>query len=141
MTDTRHVPTRVRWARFRFGVVSPLLTSPPESGELARLLDDLAGRSYRHPITGATVRFGRSTIEHWFYTARNEPNEPLRALERKVHARAGSHPSIGESLRAAIAAQYQSHPRWSFNHARTVVMHSQGASTEISCADLLMYSA
>ena len=114
MTDTRHVPPRVRWARFRFGVVSPLLTSPPEPGELARLLDELAARSYRHPITGATVRFGRSTIEHWFYAAKNEPLEPIRALERKVHACAGSHPSLGAALREAILAQHRAHPRWSF---------------------------
>jgi putative transposase len=114
MTDRRHVPARVRWARFRFGVVSPLLTSPPEPGELARLLDELAAHSYRHPINGATVRFGRSTIEHWFYTARNEPHEPIRALERKVHARAGSHPSISTALREAIEAQHRAHPRWSF---------------------------
>ena len=50
------------------------------------------------------MHFGRSTIEHWLYAARNAPNDPVRALERKVHARAGTHPSIGPKLAARIIA-------------------------------------
>jgi putative transposase len=114
MKEKRHVPTRMRWARFRFGVISPLLTMPPEPGELAGKLDELAACSYQHPITGASVRFGRSTIEHWLYAARSEQSDPIRALARKVHARAGSHPSVSAALRAAIIAQHRAHPRWSF---------------------------
>ena len=114
MKESKHVPARMRWARFRFGVVSPLLTRPPDPGDLARLLDELAARSYQHPITGASVRFGRSTIEHWFYAAKNEPNDPLLVLARKVHGRAGSHPSVSDALSSAIAAQHRAHPRWSF---------------------------
>jgi transposase InsO family protein len=114
MKETRHVPGRMRWAHFRFGVISPLLTSPPDPGELAKILDELAAQSYRHPITHLTVRFGRSTIERWFYAAKNEPNEPVKALERKVHALAGKHPTVNDALRAAIEAQHRAHPRWSF---------------------------
>lgn len=114
MKETRHAPSRVRWAHFRFGVVSPLLTSPPEPGQLTQLLDELSARAYHHPITGTSVRFGRSTIEHWFYAARNEPNQPVQALERKPHAQAGKHPSISDALRDAIVAQHREHPRWSF---------------------------
>ena len=107
-------PTRVRWARLRFSIIGPLLASPPESGELAAQLDEVASRTYVHPTTGDRVRFGRSTIEHWLYAARNAPNDPVRALERKVHARAGTHPSIGPKLAEAIRAQYRAHPRWSY---------------------------
>lgn len=114
MKERRHVPTRMRWARFRFGVISPLLTKPPEPGELAAILDELAARSYQHPVTGASVRFGRSTIEHWLYAARAEPDDPISALARKVHGRAGMHPSVSAALRAAIVAQHRAHPRWSF---------------------------
>lgn len=114
MKEKRHVPTRMRWARFRFGVISPMLTSPPLQGELAGVLDELASRSYQHPITGAAVRFGRSTIEHWLYAARAEQSDPIGALARKVHGRAGSHPSVSAALRDAIVAQHRAHPRWSF---------------------------
>jgi putative transposase len=114
MKETRHVPPRMRWALFRFGVVSPLLTSPPEPGELAKVLDELAARPYQHPVTRLTVRIGRSTLERWFYTAKNAPGQPVEALERKVHALAGKHPTVHDALRAAIEAQYRAHPRWSF---------------------------
>jgi len=114
MNETRHVPPRMRWALFRFGVVSPLLTSPPEPGELAKLLDELAARTYQHPVTHLTMRVGRSTLERWFYTAKNTQGQPVEALERKVHALAGKHPTVHDKLRAAIEAQHRAHPRWSF---------------------------
>jgi putative transposase len=113
MTKDESTPARVRWARLRFSIIGPLLASPPESGELAAQLDELASRAYVHPTTGERVRFGRSTIEHWLYSARNAKADPIAALERKVHARAGTHPSIGAKLSAAIEAQYRAHPRWS----------------------------
>lgn len=114
MTKDESTPARVRWARLRFSIIGPLLASPPPEGELAAQLDALASRTYVHPTTGERVRFGRSTIEHWLYAARNAPADPVRALERKLHARAGTHPSIGAKLAEAIRAQYRAHPRWSY---------------------------
>lgn len=105
-------PARVRWARLRFSIIGPLLASPADAGELSARLDQLAAITYAHPSTGERVRFAHSTIERWYYAAKNEPRDPLRALERKVHARAGSHPSIGPKLAEAIRAQHDAHPRW-----------------------------
>jgi putative transposase len=114
MTKDDSTPARLRWARLRFQIIGPLLASPPEDGELATELDTLAARSYVHPTTGERVRFGRSTIEHWLYAARNAQADPIAALERKIHARAGTHPSIGAKLAEAIRAMYRAHPRWSY---------------------------
>jgi putative transposase len=114
MTKDDGIPARVRWARLRFQIIGPVLASPPESGELGAKLDELAAQAYVDPATGARVRFARSTIERWLYIARNEPNEPIRALERKVHGRAGTNPTIGAVLREAIRSQHHAHPRWSY---------------------------
>ncbi len=114
MTKDDGIPARVRWARLRLQIIGSLLASPPEAGELGARLDELASKTYVHPSTGARVRFGRSTIERWLYAARNEPKDPIRALERKVHARAGTHASIGAVLCAAIGEQHRAHPRWSY---------------------------
>ena len=62
-----------RWARLRFAVVGPLLASPPAKGTLRATLEQLAAREWRHPTTGAPVRFGVSTLERWYYQSRNEP--------------------------------------------------------------------
>lgn len=106
--------SRARWGRFRFSVVGPLLASPPEPGELGAELERLSKRSYKHPTTGEAVRFGKKTIERWYYTARNHPTDPVGALGRKVHARAGTHPSVSPPLGEVIRALHKQHPRWSY---------------------------
>ena len=65
------------WARLRFAVVGPLLSSPPARGELREAIAQLAERSWRQPVTGEDVRFAFSTIETWFYTARNAPRDQI----------------------------------------------------------------
>jgi transposase InsO family protein len=110
MTDgTRHA----RWARFRFSVIGPLLAAPPEHGELRAALDALAQKTWKHPITGEPVRFGRSTLERWLYTARNAPRDPVTKLRRKLRRDAGQQPSLSQGLREVLRAQHRAHPRWS----------------------------
>src|SRR6202140_5629667 len=74
-----------RWARFRFSVIGPLLAAPPERGELQEQLKSLAAKKWHHPISGQPVQFGLSTIERWFYTARNAKKDPGQPLGRKTH--------------------------------------------------------
>ena len=75
-----------RWARFRFSVIGPLLAVPPERGELQEQLKSLAAKKWHHPISGQPIQFGLSTIERWFYTARNEKKDPVQALRRKIRS-------------------------------------------------------
>jgi hypothetical protein len=87
-----------RWARFRFSVIGPLLAAPPEWGELQEQLKSLAAKKWHHPITGQRVQFGLSTIERWFYTARNEKKDPVQALRRKIRSDQGLHPALSPKL-------------------------------------------
>ena len=102
-----------RWARFRFSVIGPLLAAPPERGDLQEELKSLAAKKWHHPISGQRVEFGRSTIERWFYTARNE-KDPVQALRRKIRSDQGGHPALSPKLRELLAAQYRQHPNWSY---------------------------
>ena len=102
------------WARLRFAIVGPLLASPPRTGMLQAELDRLANKDYLHPGTGRPVRFAASTLERWYYKARNHPENPLRALVRKVPEHAGTHPSLSSALQQALRAQHQAHPGWSY---------------------------
>ncbi|MCB9598636.1 MAG: transposase [Sandaracinaceae bacterium] len=119
--------TRARWGRFRFSVIGPLLASPPEHGELAQELAHLAGRAYRHPTTGESVRFGLKTIERWYYLARNHPTDPVGALARKTHPRAGTHPKVSAAIAELIRAQHREHSRWSYqlHHDNLTVLVQQ----------------
>lgn len=55
-----------RWAQLRFSVIGQLLAAPPAKGALRAALQQLAAREWRHPSTGAPIRFGVSTLERWF---------------------------------------------------------------------------
>ena len=106
-------PARLRWARLRFAIVGPLLASPPEPGELAGRIEELANKPWRHPTTGEELHLSAKTIERMYYAIRKD-NDPLRALERKVPKHAGTHPSVSTALASALAKQYREHPGWSY---------------------------
>lgn len=110
--DNKYV--RSQWARLRFSIIGPLLAAPPNSGELQASLTQLAEKTYRHPTTGEALRFGVSTLERWYYLARNHPDDPVGALARKVPSHAGTHPSMPAPLRRALRDQHQKHPTWSY---------------------------
>jgi putative transposase len=103
-----------QWARFRFSVIGPLLAAPPERGDLQEQLKSLAAKKWRHPISGQRVQFGLSTIERWFYTARNQKKDPVQALRRKIRSDHGGHPALSPKLRELLDSQYRQHPNWSY---------------------------
>ena len=103
-----------RWAHFRFSVIGPLLAAPPERGDLKQELEILAGKKWRHPVTGQSARFALSTIERWYYLALGEPKDPVGVLGRKIRQDYGTHPSLSMELRAVLLEQYRKHPSWSY---------------------------
>ena len=91
-----------RWAELRFSVIGQLLAAPPAKGALRAALQQLAAREWRHPSTGALVRFGVSTLERWYYRARNERQDPVGVLRRKRRHDAGVQASMTQPLREAL---------------------------------------
>ena len=80
---------RDRWARLRFAIVGPLLASPPPAGQLRAEFERLSQRDWEHPSGRGPVRFAVSTIERWYYQARAEERDPVKALRRKPRADIG----------------------------------------------------
>jgi len=103
---------REHWARFRFAVVGPLLACPPGPGELGRELEQLARRTWKHPIDEHPVEFGVSTLERWYYQARRAQSDPVGALRRRERSDAGEQPSLRPALRQALGEQYREHRGW-----------------------------
>jgi putative transposase len=119
-----------QWARFRFSVIGPLLAAPPERGELQEQLKSLAAKKWHHPISGQRVQFGLSTIERWFYRARNEKKDPVQALRRKIRSDHGEHPALSPKMCELLAAQYRQHPNWSYQlHADNLAVLIQKEPT------------
>jgi len=113
MNGDKDISSRDRWARFRFSVIGPLLSAPPQKGELGPELARLASKLYKHPITGDGFRFGASTLERWYYAAR-EAADPIGILKNRLRKDAGAHPSLSPELRLLIRAQHHAHPSWSY---------------------------
>ena len=115
MKIRHHEPTtHERWANLRFSVVGQLLAAPPLRGELQRELERLAERQWRHPVTGVPTRFGFSTVERWYYEAKNAPVDPVGRLRKKVRKDLGRRIAISDVLAQAIHALYEAHRSWSY---------------------------
>jgi len=111
---THEPTTRERWANLRFSVVGHLLAAPPPRGELQAELERLAATPWQHPVTGEPTYFGRSTIEHWYYAAKNAPVDPVGRLRTKPRKDAGRHTALSDALKQALHAQYAAHRSWSY---------------------------
>ena len=113
MTERGGSRVHERWARLRFSIIGALLAAPPAKGALHAALVHLAAREWRHPSTGAPVRFGVSTLERWLYRARGEQHDPVGVLRRKRRGDAGAQGSMTPALREALLEQYAAHKSWS----------------------------
>ena len=105
-------PHSPRWARFRFAIIGVLLAAPPAKGELQSVLRELAGREWIHPIHGQPFRIGLSTLERWYYHAR-EKQDPVDSLKQKPRSDAGQDRCFPTELKDRLRQQYKQHPGWS----------------------------
>lgn len=129
--DDEELSRHERWARLRHSILGELLACPPKRGELAGALERLAAKEWAHPTRrGETKRFRASTIEGWYYAARNAA-DPMRVLRNKVRKDAGTHPSLSAELRVLLRAQYRAHPSWTYQlHHDNVVVAAEEQSLE-----------
>ena len=114
MNDHEAECGRDRWARLRFAIVGPLLAAPPARRALRAALGRLAAQSWRHPITRAPVSFAFSTIERWYYAARNATRDPVGVLRHRRRKDAGQRRALSARLQLTLQSQYQVHRRWSY---------------------------
>jgi putative transposase len=109
---TKDVSSSTAWARFRFAVVGHLLSAPPARGMLRPALETLAAKTWTHPRSGRDVQFATTTIERWYFLARNQKLDPvgvLRRAVRKDHGKVALPTAVAEQL----ARQYDQYPHWS----------------------------
>jgi len=88
MDDHQGADAPRRRALLRFAIIGDLLAAPPPKGELTNALKQLASKTWTLP-DGAPVRFGFSTIEDWYYKARNA-TDPVSALTSTARRDRGS---------------------------------------------------
>lgn len=102
-----------RWAAFRFSVVGGLLSCPPPTGELKEKLAELAAKTWVHPLKRQDFKIAHSTIEGWYYQARDQRDNPIDALRTQVRSDVGVFRRISPAVAALIAELFQQYPYWS----------------------------
>jgi transposase InsO family protein len=113
MTKQPTPSTSALWARFRFSVIGSLLSAPLARGELKAAIQSLAEKIWTHPVTGRDVQYAATTIERWYYKARNEQDDPVRVLQRAVRKDRGK-VSLDSKLAERLRGQHRDHPHWSY---------------------------
>lgn len=101
------------WAALRFAIVGPLLAAPLERGELGPQIERLSRKPWRHPDSGELVQFGFSTIERWYYAAKNQPTDPVGVLHNKVRKDRGSC-KLSEAVKQTLAVQWNQYKNFSY---------------------------
>lgn len=101
------------WARFRFSIIGPLLSAPPDNGNLKNELTLLSKKQWQNPITGNPVSFSVSTLERWFYLAKRS-NDPIQTLRVKRRSDAALSRKLSIEIKCAAKNQYREHPGWSY---------------------------
>lgn len=99
-------------ALLRLTIIGPLLACPPKRGELKKRIEELAAKTYEHPVTSEPVTFSFSTVERWYYQARDSPN-PIEALSRHLRSDSGQRKVLNAELINALERQYRAHKSWS----------------------------
>ncbi|MCU0812308.1 MAG: DDE-type integrase/transposase/recombinase [Thiobacillaceae bacterium] len=128
MSNELDPPQRDRWARLRFSIIGPLLAAPPAPRELSEALSALATKAWRHPLSGLEVRFGVSTLERWYYTAR-AAKDPVAALKNRLRADIGRFPSLTPAAVGCLTTQYREHSGW------TAQLHFDNLRAALAGAD------
>lgn len=125
MSKASHPPADP-WALFRFSVIGGLLADRPEKGDLQRELKKLARRAWAHPTKAdERVKYHRSTIERWYYKARNA-DDPIKALTRKVRSDMGASKAMSAEMLETLSNQYADYPHWSYKlHADNLAVRIQ----------------
>lgn len=143
MDDGVGASVRARWAHLRFAVVGPLLANPPEQGELQQRLRQLADGEWEHPVSGAKMRLGFSTIERWYYSVRDREPDPFGKLTRRTRKDSGSHPSITAEQQEALAELYRDHRTWQYklhyDNLRAMAQDRPTLGQVPSCATVTRY--
>ena len=109
------------------------MAAPPAPGQLYGALQTLAAKTWRHPVSGLDVRFGVSTLERWYYSARRA-GDPVAALRTSLRDDFGRFPSLSAETVAALTQQYREHPGW------TMQLHLDNLRVAMKASDAQLAS-
>lgn len=132
MSQSKHDAAKhQRWASFRLSVIGGLLASPPSQGELATAIEVLALKTWKDPISGELKSFSFSTIERWYYLAKEEQS-PIEKLRKKVREDRGLRKIEGTEFASILESLYRDFPSWTKKlHYDNLVAKAKEVQTDL----------
>ncbi len=131
---------RQKEAEFRLSIIGPLLSMPPDKGQLQKELKSIAGHLYFHPTKKIWRKFNISTVERWYYQAHNA-DDPIKALSRKIRSDAGKSYALTHQQLDALRKQYKQYSHWSYklhsDNLEALVVEKPGLGVAPSYATVL----
>ncbi len=97
---------------FRFGIISELLSRPPDEGELATRLREIAEKSFTQPWNKEIINISVRTLERWYAAARKNLH-PSEILQPKLRTDRGESRSLTEEHRSHLTDFRLKYPSWS----------------------------
>jgi len=97
---------------FRYGIISELLSRPPELGGLATRLREMSKKTYVKPWNNEPVTISVRTLERWYFAARKNLR-PSEILQPKLRADRGESRSLTEEHKSNLTDFRLKYPSWS----------------------------
>lgn len=114
MTYDNEFPRRRKTAEFRYSIIGSLFSSPPEKGELAERLREIAAKDWRFPGAVASERLSVRTLERWYSLARRNSIDPIAALLPAKRSDAGREMALKEDHITWLRNNFRNNPSWSW---------------------------
>lgn len=114
----------LRWAEFRIAVVGYLLVCELGYGQLEAEIKSLSAKKWIHPLYGQPAGFGYSTIERWYYIARNTPGKNRLLALSTTRSDAGDPWSLTNEVRTYLTMQAKNHNSWSYQRHHQVLLRT-----------------
>jgi len=102
-----------KWAQFRLSVIGSLLISPPKQGDLSNELKKLSQQTWVHPLTGKLKQWSETSIERWYYKAKDSNSKAIMVLRNKTRSDIGECRALSQAIQDYLKAQYKQHISWS----------------------------
>src|SRR6185312_2038268 len=94
---------------FRYGIISELLSRPPDEGELATRLREMSERYFIPPWNSEPIKISVRTLERWYAAAR-KAERPSEILQPKIRTDRGLSRVLTEEHKSWLADYHMRFP-------------------------------
>jgi transposase InsO family protein len=112
MVTKNKIATAYEQGLFRYGIISELLSRPPERGELAMRLREISGKYFIQPWNNKSINISVRTLERW-YSAAKKNERPSEILQPRLRIDRGEYRALSNEHISWLKNFHLKYPTWS----------------------------